>query len=514
MKKTLLTRLLCMLLITALPFVALAETTASAQQAAMQDQQKIVTITLTPGEEMKQIPAIVDLCDSLAIQLRSLGKKTAGMSILLDEQAVFSANVRVDEAGIFIDSKEVYEKPLYFSQADLQNFMTEMMKSSGVDDATIAQFGQSISTSMLAGMSAAESASDAQINKSDLEDPEVRQAIINATGGDDSYLKFLEDLTSRMVVTEGEFTDADHDPATQKAELLVTQADIITVMDTTFMKNQIRSQLATENSSLTDAELDKKVADTIEEAKKELAEMDILMPVTVLSTEDKVVSMSMPITVKNKDIEDPVDASMSIDYRRLTNEAATVNHHFQMSVEEVDSQVMLMDGVVNHYQNGNIDLDFSIKEGSKSVLSAKGIYEITKDQTNALFSLLPDDSEEILFQYAKNKTEVGADHHLSFYLKDNGGEQMVLTADDKPLFTLNVSTALVADDGSFDAIIAATPDSATEMFKLTGEERNTFEATVLATITQAAMNAVAKLPNSVAVLLMGSPDSTAVPAAE
>lgn len=511
MKKTFLTRLLCMLLISALPFVALAETTDPAQQAAAQDQQKIVTITLTPGEEMKQIPAIVDLFDALALQLRSFGEETANLSILLDKQAVFSANVRVDEAGIFIDSKEVYEKPLYFSQADLQNFMTEMMKSSGVDSATLAQFEQSISTSMLVGMNAGTDGTQFE-NNNDLEDPEVRQVIINATGGDDSYLKFVEDLTSRVVVTEGEFTDADHDPATQKAELLATQADIIAVMDTTLFKNQIRSQLATENSSLSDTELDNKVADTIEEDKKQLAEMDILMPVTVLSAEDKVVFMSMPITVKNKDKENPVDVSMSIDYRRLTTEAA--NHHFQMSVKDADSQAVFMDGVVNDYQNGNFDLDFSIKEDTKSVLTAKGIYEMTDDQTNALLSLLSDDSEEVLFQYAKSKTEVGADHHLSFYQKNSGGEQMVLTADDKPLFTLNVSTALVADDGSFDAIIAATPDSATQMFKLTGEERNTFEATALATLTQAGMNALAKLPTSVAMLLMGSPESTTVPAAE
>jgi len=496
MKTTLLKRLLCIVLVAFLPLSALAETAAPVTQ-------KVITLSFTLGDELRMLPGIGDLFDSLAFQIHSLeAARVFGLSFLLQDEEALSINLRTDEDGFFTQSAAIYSEPLYFRWEDINAVIESALAESGLQINGLASFTPNLPMAMMFATNAAAYNQEPIALKESMllfQDPVYRQMLINATGGDDTYLVFIESLYERFVETKGAFTGDDHDPATYKLELSITQADLIEMMDTTFMRQQLASQMLP-YTLLSGATMDELIDSMIAQSKAELENMDIAMDLTILYNDSSdIVYLSFPISIAEKESSDePMVISIPTDYRRLTTDGNTA-HSFamlgEMGMNDDDKETFSVKGSFIHYANDNCDLSLDIETNGESQFSVKGIYEINGKERLGLLSLIPVGEDELLIQLVQSITDTGSENHLSFYMK-NGNEPMTLLNSDAPLLTVNVIITSYEPDGRFDAINASTPESAIQLLTLEGDELIALIETIGTNALQAGMNFLTLLPPS------------------
>jgi len=324
-------------------------------------------------------------------------------------------------------------------------------------------------------------------------------------GGDESMLTWMEAIFDRVVITEGAFTGEDHDPATHKMEMTMTRDDIIAMMDTGYIRNQVRSQFAS-RPWYTDEQLDEMVDSQIQTIKTEMAEIDMLFPITYLFSGNDLVSVSMPMTMTITEREET--ATITIDYRRLTTDG-NVRHSFLMFMETPVSAPITVEGVLVANATGRYDLDFSAKEKDKVQFSMKGFCEDNDGQINALLSILPEGGNnlakgetELVIQLTGTKAKDASEYHVSFYTRKDIAEPMILAETDKPLFTLHINIECGDPDGAFDLINAATPENAVALFSLSPSEQAALFNDISANGLKAALGAASLLPPSVIQLVM------------
>jgi len=503
MKATLLKRLLCLILIAFLPLTALAETAVPAQQ-------KVITLSLTLGEELRSFPGVGDLFDSLAFQFHALKDANAfGLSLLLQDEEALSMNLRASKGGLYAQSAALYPESLYFAWEDLNAIIKDALKSSGLQGVAPESFSQSFSMAMISGMNASASTQQPMTLAESLlilQDPAYRQIVINATGGDDTYLVCVENILGRAAETKGEFTGDDHDPASLKWELSVTEADLIAMMDTTFMKQQLQAQMLP-YAALLDESPDQRIDSVIAQSKEEIANLDIAMDLVVMYDDSPaMVYLSMPISILEKgEAEQPLGITMPIDYRRLTTDG-NVSHSLNVigkMVYDSNTETFSVKGQYDHFANGNRDLSLDVEANGNPQFAVKGIYEINGEERLGMLSLLPAGSDELLIRLARTITETGSENHLSIYMKD-ASHPMTLLDGDAPLLTLHALIDTLAPDGRFDAIHAATAESAIQLLKLEGDELAALIETIGSNALQAGMHCLTLLPSS-ALQMMPSP---------
>ncbi len=501
MKKTVISRILCLILALLLPLCAFAEAVEPAAPEAAPTQ-TVVTLSVTPGEAMSSLPEIGDLCKVAALQFRALGEQYLGFSLLLNGKESFTANFRADKDGLYGDSIGLYPQTLYVNFEDLQKVLEEAAKTGSASNVAALGSLQSSLRTMLSAMEKQQTDPAPSFYGKDLKDPAVRQAILDMANGDESYLALVEDLLGRATVTEGDFTAEDHDPATTQTAILMTQKDVLVLLETQYMKNLLKQQLTPAYPELSGDALDQKVAESIAQAKEQFSKMDFVMPMTILTNGDDVVSCSYPLTMKSKGDSTPIDLSMTIDYRRLTTDG-NAKHSVRMIASETGSRLDLdLDGYVTQFANGNYDLNLTITNAQKEQVAIKGTYETIADQSTGLLSLLIPAQPEILLQFTQNRAGSATNNQLAVYQKAAAVQSMAVTQADKPLFTLNLQTEEVPDDGRFDTLKAATPDTALQVLKLSPADMQTFQNTFMNTAMQTGMGLLSQLPESLFKLLV------------
>jgi hypothetical protein len=153
--------------------------------------------------------------------------------------------------------------------------MTDAMQESGADAETIAGFTQGF-TQSIEEMTLL----DGQKTENMTEE-EMKQKIIEAMGGDDSLVQWINTVEAKQVVTKGEFTLGDSDVADTKTEMTLTAEDMNAMLDTQYVKDKMAQQLKLENSTMTEAELAAEVDKAIAEAKADMEASGIVMPITI-----------------------------------------------------------------------------------------------------------------------------------------------------------------------------------------------------------------------------------------
>ena len=500
MSKRLISRALCLLLIMLLPLTAFAEVAAPSQQQTF-------TLSVTAGDDLSAIsPAIPELLNILSLQSYSLTDNDAfGLSVLLDGTDVLSLNGRASEDGFFFQLEQLYEKILYVSAEDIITATMDLLKSEDIDEAILEQFSSVLSAGMVSSElpTATEEAKTVAEMKERLADPAIRQELIAATGGDDTFVVYMDGLIDRMVETEGEFTGEDHDPATLKTEVTFTQDDVVAMMETTYVKQQLKAQLTLEDPDMTEEELEKALSDLLAEVNEEVAASEILAPLTMLSDGEDIVFMSMPMSV----VESSSSVEVKMDYRRLTTDG-DVNHHVQMSVAADGEAAFTMDGTLSEKSNGNYELALDASEGDSNaapLLNVKGIYEDNKEgNIHGLLSVLVEGEMDFVAQFTSDKTETGKDSQFSLYIREASANPLTLAETDKPLVTINLSETTAAPDGRLDGILAATSDSAVDVLKLSSEEMETFTGEIMTNAQSWIISLISQLPPSVLELIFAA----------
>lgn len=100
MIRKILTTVLCVLLVMALPLSALAATQH--------------TLSIIPGDEIASVDAVTDLFKTLSFRL-TMDEDAAAIGIAMDDTDVLTAAMRSDENGVYVQSDSLADGVLYFT---------------------------------------------------------------------------------------------------------------------------------------------------------------------------------------------------------------------------------------------------------------------------------------------------------------------------------------------------------------------------------------------------------------
>ncbi|MCE5344259.1 MAG: hypothetical protein LLF96_11855 [Eubacteriales bacterium] len=494
-------RLLSIVIALLLPVSAMAQGAAKAllEQANTDGKEIVSTVTFEPGAGLAADQIVTDLCAATALRCQKLPDGFGALAISLSGTDVFSAQMRTETDGIYVKSEVLGDKPLYFTWDDLKTFMAKSMQSSGTSDQAVESFTQGF-TQAINQMTAMGETSDKQM----MTEEEVKQQIIQAMGGDESFVNWINGIEAKQVVTKGEFTLGDSDVADTKTELLITMDDIIAMMDTQYVKDQITKQLKTQDSTLTDEQLAAQTAEAIATAKTEMADSDIAITATVYSvgeTKDFVASlvnvtgtftpsdvtavqpladMTVQATTDTATTADagnlPFKMDITVQAVKKTTEAGTLYTLDVTAVKDDTDKVAL---------NANLNIGNTSVTGALAVLDKDGKsvltlalgcdYQDPNHVTASLDGTVVVDDTQTAFMLGMDQTVT--DTTVNTVLSLSTGESFSAIKADAAaalLGTLKINTVVQDDSGYFTTLGGAKPETSLELAKLSDDEMSTY----------------------------------------
>ncbi|MCL1854518.1 MAG: hypothetical protein FWF86_02195 [Clostridia bacterium] len=507
MKRIQLSRLLCFAMAALLPLAALAESPDSSwmDRAWEEGKQIVTTFTVTPGELLATETAVTDLFNAAALSILGQKDNFGSLALLLNGKEVLTLNGESREQGLYVQSELFGDTMLYLDWDGLQALLENMME--GAAPGASAGFSSQFKTfrdalsGKLPSMEAAPQTPE-----------EAKAMILQVYAEDEAMVSWINGLMDRMIVTEGEFTGPDHDPATQKFELLITQDDIAAIMDTQYMKDLITPQLRSGSPGLTEEELQVQVEKALAEGKEAISNSSIQIPITELANEGVLVSVEIPIVVeikeqtwdieKNEFTEISDTAMMPIQYCRLTAEDVT-KHTFSFIGETGGAVVFSLRGVCNEIDEKHWDFSGDLMADATEV-NLKGSCTTESNADILDFTLAVSGADMfrlgLLLQDSGEAYDVQVDLYVTPALLGMNLDASSLGSA-KPLVSLNTHTTVQEPDGRFEAFRTATPETSKELMKMSPDEWNNYGMEINTNVTKVLYAVMAELPTSVLTLV-------------
>lgn len=463
MIRKILTTVLCVLLVMALPLSALAATQH--------------TLSIIPGDEIASVDAVTDLFKTLSFRL-TMDEDAAAIGIAMDDTDVLTAAMRSDENGVYVQSDSLADGVLYFTWDEIFDAALTSMKELDADEEDTQAVQQALEQAKQQFVTALSTASSLSV--SEAKTPEEGMAAVKEMFKDDPVMvSFVEDIYNRMKQTEGEFTSEAHDPATLKMELSITADDYVKICDSKYMRNILETAAEQEFPDATAGEKAAKVDELIAKMKEMYSKSEINIPITILTAEEgnTLISMEMPMVMNltstttdedGKETEQSAKVSVNLLYNRLTTDAG-VTHKGSMSMA-VDNE------------DEAFIAEFDLLQGKDG-------------KSNGALAMLADE-EQVTITYDKAEADGVKDRTIAIYFRSDATALIAPAASDRPLMSFNLKSTEV-EGGELAAIKAATPETALRIQEMTDEEYKTFETDLQTRLMQTLYTAIGKLPTSV-----------------
>lgn len=455
-----LTVLLSLLLAMALPLAALADTQH--------------TLTIIPGDDMAAIPAVADLFDVLSLTVTP-GEKAGALTLTVADTDIATIAMSADTTGLYVQSALLSDDVLYVTWDDAFAFLTQVMiagmeaEGEKVDAATreaLETGMEQYKTALLSSLGSAEAA--ASFSPTTRE--EAMEMVSKMFKDDPKMMEYVEGIYDKMVVEDGSFTDDERDPADQKYSITLNKEDLLKVCDSNYMRDLMTSTISSTDSSLSEAEVAKKVDDALAEVRKMYSEGEFQMDMTMYTADagETLIGMEMGMNMKISDGDDTVAMTMNLNYDRLTSEAG-VSHKGDMSmvVDDDDAVQLLLD----------------LNKGRDGI-------------TTGLAGMMVDDEALTVTLNAKPIGNDGRERTAALYLREDATAIIAPAASERPVITFKVTSGPAAGD-KLSAIEKATPDTSVNVMKLSAEEMQTLVTDISGRCMQALYTAMGKLPASV-----------------
>lgn len=485
MIRKILATVLCLMLALSLPLGALAATD--------------VTVRIIPGDELAQMDETVGAAlNSLFVHVIAADE---GAHIALESETgeVVSAAVGGDENGFYVSSPLLGERILYFTIEDVRNFAIEIMKQQGATEAELAEI-----EAMFAQLSGNPAA--AAMESIDVE----------ALLADPALMQLITSISEKVVTTEGEFTDAAHDPATAKTEIVLTGDDVAPVFDTELMK-QVYGALA-QNMGM-DAET------MLKQVKDMLTQLDMKYNITVFTNGDELCALQMDstmvgeLTLETTDEQgvattetSKVDTAVDMDVNVLTqsedvvnvgilynltnngtgsDEMKTANMNINITVDDNADKVAFVGSmIVNDDAANKADFQGAFAEGENDSLT--GWFAVLADGSQVTFDIKASEENDV--------TNV----LVSLLVREEATAIVEPTWSDKPMLSVAVQVKDTEAPANLTALAAATPETAVQLLKMSQEEMQAEVNAISADATSALFAGLANLPTELLSLFMGS----------
>ncbi|MEA5013096.1 MAG: hypothetical protein VB099_00915 [Candidatus Limiplasma sp.] len=497
-------RLLCVLLALLLPLSSLAQgTAASSPDGALATEKTMAsTMTFTPGEALRAIPAVADLLEALSFRLVAPGDGMFSMGLFLSGEEAMSFALRAQEEGLYLQSEAMGGKALFFGWEDLRKGLQEL----DVED-----------LDMHSALQSFDSLRDALTGESLQSNPppenvpqEWDEALLQVLGEDEASRRWVEDVRRRLHTAQGYFTAPGHDPATRKTEFVVTQEDWLALLDTSTVRENVAQQLALTEPSLSGPEKEAEIDRLLAEVREVFRDVVLRVPITLLEQNGELVSLSIPLTVDEADgslgFPQGAGLDMPMTYRRLTL-GETRTHSFQTKISssyiaraKLDAVLMEKAGdweykaVLDNFT----DTQVILKGGVKEAEGACSLYAVVNGREAFGLEALSThgDAEDAL----DVKLLVGQEV-MAFFL--GSPAPVSATGGLEHLLTFHVRSAALEEQAGPFAIIRQA-DLATSVQPLTMNEEELsvfFEKSLTTHFLKAAFKLMSLMPSSVMELM-------------
>lgn len=497
MFRKILATVLCALLLLAMPLSSLAATD--------------VTVRIVPGADLAALHEMVPLVlDNLFLRIVA-EDESAQLSLESQKGEILSAAIRADENGFYAASPLLGNRVMYFSAEDLSAYAVQLMKQSGADEATIAQFEQMLGTAVAPAATAAPASGSfmssvisanagiaatttTAVQPTTQED---YQAMLN---DDPALQQFTKRMEEKMVVTEGTFEDPAFDTATTMTQVTMTGDDVLILLDSQVIQ-QFYASLA-QSAGMTVEELTAQVKDAF-------SQLDLKYDVLMYTNGDELCSMQMVITMKGD-----VVMEVATDAGKTTTETTTVDMEMDMTVnaktegdvENLDVVVAMADNTQNNSigfdmtiaeddENDTLDFQGRLTEGMDELMLFQGSFtEGEDDAIRGWFGLLADGGQMSLTLDGKETNDV-YDAALSLYFRDDATAMVEPTWSDKPLVSLALQVKDVETPALMNTLNAATPTSSVQLLKMDAKQMQTELSAIAGDALSAFLTGMGNLPS-------------------
>ncbi len=527
MKKTY--RVLSLVLALLLPLSALAETAAPtwADTAWENGKQIVTTLTATPGESLAKNAGVADLLKALALQVTGQKGGYGGFSLLLDGKEALTTTFRADESGLFAQIPQLAAYPFFFAWEDLEKGMQSMTEMAGASANPMAATQFSSLKDAILGKEIPHM--EAGSLQAPADEKAVHDALMQQFSGDEAMVKIVEDIMKRAVVTQGEFTDPSHDPATTQTVMEYTKEDMLAMFDTQYMKDMMKGQLAPSFPTLSPEELDAKIQETMAEGKAEIAKMEWKMPITVLTNaQEEPVSMTIPmaVTVPENGSQPAQNIAMDLLYNRLTT-GDTKNHAFSMDMQGAPEANFTLSGLVTEMSETNWEFNVDVDDHKSTKMNLKGYAAKEGEETTFVVGAVANGVDVFQVNVVAKAAADANDVSIELLLPQAVLAQMeaasqpssaatgpetasAIEAAPAPapaeglgqFLTLNIHSQATEPDGRFASLEAATPETSKQPLKMSGTELEALGQELSTSAMQLLMSVMSMMPASVVGLLM------------
>jgi len=462
MFRKILASVLCLMLALAMPLTSLAATD--------------IALKIVPGAELAATDeSIKTIFDNLFLRL-IVEDESGLLAIESDKGEILSAGIRADEQGFYVASALLGDRVLYFSAEEVSAFMIEMMRQSGADEATIAQMEQSLA--QLSGQPAINAAAGSPINGMMFDD----DALENMTAeelyaNDPAMLQFVKNMEEKMVVTEGEFTDAAYNTATTKTELVMTSEDLMLVFDSEMVKEMYGSMA--QSTGMTAEELLATVKDVF-------SQLDMTYNIVAYTNGDDLCAMQMDMVMKGDvtmEVTDTTgktstdtatfDMTMDLDMNVLTTGDVENMNIVTTMVDNTQSQTVgFIANIAENDATDTVAFDGNLTEGEQTVMLFQGAFaEGEDDAINGWVGILAD-NQQVTFTLTGKETNDVYDALVSIYTRGDSTAIVEPTWSDSAIISFAVRVQETQTPALLTVLNNATPETSVQLLQMDQDALN------------------------------------------
>ena len=530
MKRKGLFRLLSFALALMLPLSALAQSAAIdlLEQAKKDGKEVVTTITFTPGQELASNAIVSEMSAATAIRLSKLPGGLGGLTISLQGVDVLTLLARVQADGLYLQSETLGKDPLYFSWEDVNKYITSSMSANGTNAMQIEQFSSGFSQAI------ANVFSDKEALPATIDEAMIKERITQSMGGDDTFVKWIEEIQSRAVTTAGDYTVGESDKADTKIDLTITAEDIAKLWDAKYNQDMMAKQIRTDDSTLTDDQVVAKVKDETEKLKKDTLDSKALINASFykmgatdlvafvidasgINTQsaDKIVytnatvepadtTVAADATTEPAAVKAPENITMHMQFTRQTladgKKYAVLMNADKDGVKTADANAMLTVG--DQKATG----EMSVSDG-KAQLFTMGLTADYADPKNisgqwTLAVLDPTSPIAIALDFTQKTGDTTVDTAVSASYATTLDE-IKADAAKALLGTVQVNALVQADSGMYATLKEATPQTSLALLTLNDDDMAAYFGKLQSNAIQLVYKVFANLPENTAKLVTG-----------
>lgn len=498
MFRKILASVLCLMLALAMPLSSLAATD--------------VTLKIIPGADLAAMDENVSsIFNNLFLRVVS-DDNGAMLALESNSGEIVSGAFTGDENGFYVASPLLGDRTLYFTMEDLSAFMVQMMKDSGMSDAELAEFEAAMSQmttgGMNGGMNMAALYSDDDMDLTSFNDPaSVNYEEIFAD--DPAMLQYIESMLAKMVVTEGDFTDAAHNPATTKTEMTMTSEDMALIFDSKMVKDMYGSMA---QSAGMDAD------EFIATMKDVYSQLNPVINMTYLSNGDELCAMEMDMVMKG---------DVTVELPGENGQTTTETEHIDMTMDmtanvltqgETDVMDMVMnmtagDGdkpetlvftmqVAENDEADSFAFVGNMKLEEENIMDLQGVFtEGEDDAIKGWFAILFEGQQVTVTVEGKETNDV-YDMVLGIGVRENAAAIVEPTWSDDAMISFAVQVKEVETPDMLKKLAAATPETSVQLLQMTEQELQNEISAISGDAMGALFTGLGNLPPELLSLLM------------